>query len=299
MRARDRPRRLPDGRRAPPRRSGRRRPSARTAAATARLRLRDALAIAAHQGGKIADARGHDRLDALAQPPRQHRRMTAGADRHDHLAAIDDRRKDEGGQVGAVDHVHRDAGVARARGNFFVALRRRSRSRPRSRRQNSRSADRGNRPRACPGRRRPARSRRRHRYGRDTSARLHARRATAATWRSRARRSRPAPRGRWSHRGRPEESALPNVLRTSYVFETKFYSKGSNTAIKRIRYLIVAIGTNDLFYFRLGSRARCVLLSLRSPGHAPIGPAGRRHPRAPVDHDLRRSRGLVLMPYQS
>ena len=48
--------------------------------------------------------------------------MAAGADRHHHLAAVDDRRKHEGGQVGAVDHIHRDAGVARAGGNLFVAL---------------------------------------------------------------------------------------------------------------------------------------------------------------------------------
>ena len=83
--------------------------------------LGHAAAIAAHQRGEIADARRHDRLDALAQAPRQHRRMAAGADRHHHVAAVDDRREHEGGEVGAVDHVDRNAGLAGARGNRLVA----------------------------------------------------------------------------------------------------------------------------------------------------------------------------------
>ncbi len=48
--------------------------------------------------------------------------MRIGADRHHHLAAVDDGRKREGGQVGAVDHIDRNAGVARAHRNLFVAL---------------------------------------------------------------------------------------------------------------------------------------------------------------------------------
>ena len=83
--------------------------------------LGHAAAIAAHQRGEVADARGHDRLDALAQAPRQHRRMTAGADRHDHVAAIDDRREHEAGKVRTVDHVHRNAGLAGAGRNRLVA----------------------------------------------------------------------------------------------------------------------------------------------------------------------------------
>ncbi len=83
--------------------------------------LRNAAAIPAHQRGEIADARGHDRLDAFAQPARQHRRMAAGTDRHDHVAAIDNGGEDERGEVGAIDHVHRNTGVAGARGNLLVA----------------------------------------------------------------------------------------------------------------------------------------------------------------------------------
>jgi hypothetical protein len=86
-----------------------------------KLRFGDALAIAAHQRREIADARGHDCFDALAQPSRQHRRMTVGADRHHDIAAIDDGRKHETRQIGTVDHVDRNAGIAGARGNFFVA----------------------------------------------------------------------------------------------------------------------------------------------------------------------------------
>ena len=82
----------------------------------------DAAAIAAHQRREIADARRDDRLDPFAQAPRQHRRMAAGADRNHHFAAIDDRWKHEGGQVGAVDHIHGNAGVAGARRNLLVAL---------------------------------------------------------------------------------------------------------------------------------------------------------------------------------
>ncbi len=82
--------------------------------------LGEALAIAAHQGGEIADARRQQRLDPLAQPARQNGRGAAGADRDHDVAAVDDGGKDEGRQVGPVDHVDRDAGRARARGDGFV-----------------------------------------------------------------------------------------------------------------------------------------------------------------------------------
>ncbi len=83
--------------------------------------IRNAAPIAAHQSGEIADTRRHDRLDALAQPARQHRRMSAGADGHDHVAAIDDGRKNESGEIGAIDHVHGNAGVAGTHGDLVVA----------------------------------------------------------------------------------------------------------------------------------------------------------------------------------
>src|SRR5262245_13302713 len=48
--------------------------------------------------------------------------MATSADRDDDVTAIDDRGKNECGEVSAVDHVHRNAGLAGARGNLFVAF---------------------------------------------------------------------------------------------------------------------------------------------------------------------------------
>ena len=63
------------------------------------------LAPAADEAGEIADARGQHRFDALAHTARDHRRRAAGADRDHDVAAIDDRRKDEGGMREVVHHV--------------------------------------------------------------------------------------------------------------------------------------------------------------------------------------------------
>ena len=82
-------------------------------------------APAADEAGEIADARRQHRLDALAHAARHHRRSAAGADRDDHVAAIDDRREDESRMREVVHHIdgqtdrlgprrHRSADVAGA-----------------------------------------------------------------------------------------------------------------------------------------------------------------------------------------
>src|SRR5262249_34226206 len=71
--------------------------------------------------GRPEERGGHRRPDQPPQPPRQHGRAAAGADRHHHLAAIDDGRKNEGRQLRPVDDVNRDALRAGARGYGRVA----------------------------------------------------------------------------------------------------------------------------------------------------------------------------------
>jgi hypothetical protein len=77
-------------------------------------------AIFPHQRGELSDPLRQDRLDALAQSPRQDWCSPAGPDRDHHIAAIDDRRNDEGGKIGAIDHVDRDACGPGARGDVVV-----------------------------------------------------------------------------------------------------------------------------------------------------------------------------------
>ena len=74
-----------------------------------------------HQSREVADARRQQRFDALPQPPRQHRRSAAGADRHHDLAAIDNGRKDESRQIGPIDDVDRNSLPARLCGEVIVA----------------------------------------------------------------------------------------------------------------------------------------------------------------------------------
>ena len=105
------------------------------------MRCADALAIALHQAGELADARRQQRLDALAQTTRQHRRRAAGADRHHDVAAIDDRRHDESGEIGPVDHVDRNAHGARTCGDGVIA--RSASGRDNSGRTSDQSADNG------------------------------------------------------------------------------------------------------------------------------------------------------------
>ena len=80
----------------------------------------EAAAMAADQFGQIADACGQQRFDPLAQSARQDRRAAAGADRHHHLAAIDDGGKDERGKLGAVHDIDRNAMPASARSDLRV-----------------------------------------------------------------------------------------------------------------------------------------------------------------------------------
>ncbi len=83
-------------------------------------------APAADKTGEIADSRGQNSLDALADAARHHRRGAAGADGDHHVAAIDDGGKDEGRMRQIVHHIdgqadgfgarrHRNAGLAGAR----------------------------------------------------------------------------------------------------------------------------------------------------------------------------------------
>jgi hypothetical protein len=76
----------------------------------------------AHQRREVADARRQQRFDALAQPPRQHRRGAAGPDRDHNLAAVDNGRKNESRQVGPVDDIDRNSLPPRLRGDRIVAL---------------------------------------------------------------------------------------------------------------------------------------------------------------------------------
>ena len=76
--------------------------------APAASRLRRTHAEAAHQRGEIADPRRQQRFDAFAQPPRQHRRRAAGADRDHDIAAIDNGGEDERRKLRPVDDIDRN-----------------------------------------------------------------------------------------------------------------------------------------------------------------------------------------------
>lgn len=65
----------------------------------------DARPIARRQGRQLAERMVEQRLDALAQAPRQHRRHARGGDGHDQRRPVDDGRHLEGRQFGIVDHV--------------------------------------------------------------------------------------------------------------------------------------------------------------------------------------------------
>src|SRR5216110_1399152 len=71
-------------------------------------------ALRAHEARERAETPGKQRLDLLAHAPREHRRMSARAHRDDDRRAIDDRRKDEGRELGVIDDVDRHAPLARA-----------------------------------------------------------------------------------------------------------------------------------------------------------------------------------------
>ena len=66
-------------------------------------------APAADECGEIADPRRQNSFDALAHAARHDRRGAAGADGDDHIAAIDDRRKNEGRMREVVHHIDRQA----------------------------------------------------------------------------------------------------------------------------------------------------------------------------------------------
>lgn len=65
----------------------------------------DARPIARRQGCQLAERMVEQRLDALAQAPRQHGRHARGGDGHDQRRPVDDGRHLEGRQFGIVDHV--------------------------------------------------------------------------------------------------------------------------------------------------------------------------------------------------
>src|SRR6516162_8558532 len=91
--------------------------------AARRQRARDgrkSAAVSADQSSEVADAGGQQGLDQLAQPPRQDRRGSAGADRDHHLAAIDDGGKNERREVRPVDDIDGDAVAAGAGGDLSV-----------------------------------------------------------------------------------------------------------------------------------------------------------------------------------
>ena len=92
-------------------------------------------AMALHQRGELADARGQNGFDPFANPARQDRRCAAGADRDHDIAAIDDGGKDEGRKVRAVDHIHRNAERPGARREPRRRSRRPRRSPARARRR--------------------------------------------------------------------------------------------------------------------------------------------------------------------
>src|ERR1700737_1724275 len=75
----------------------------------------DRLAPAADKTGEIADSSGQNGLDALAHAARHHRRGSAGADGNNHVAAIDNRRKNKGRMRQVVHHIHGQADRLRPR----------------------------------------------------------------------------------------------------------------------------------------------------------------------------------------
>jgi hypothetical protein len=83
-------------------------------------RAGEGLAVSTHQGSKIADARREQRFNPLAQAPREHGRIAAGADRDHHVAAIDHGRNEKGRQVGPVDHVDRHIAGAGAGSDLLI-----------------------------------------------------------------------------------------------------------------------------------------------------------------------------------
>ena len=81
--------------------------------------LGDALAQRMRALGQRAEVGRQQRLEPGLDLARQHRRGALGADRHRHRRAVDDGRRDEGGELGRIDDVDGDAagpGGARHRG---------------------------------------------------------------------------------------------------------------------------------------------------------------------------------------